>query len=245
MKNKITITIIALSFSGLVANAQDFGLKAGISMNSITGFDESFNSSSGSSMYSSETKGTHLLGYTVGATFEKLYNDRIGLVTGLTYRNGGGIIHSEWSEESNNSNYVYSMRGEENTKIKINYVEIPLQMKGVLKVKDQKIYGLFGGYVGMALSGNYTYAGERTETFNGETSNYSYESEPEKLDFSFGGNDFQSLNYGLIPGVGVEINKFQIEFTYNIGLSNLINDDDYRLKTRSFNLMFGYRFSKD
>jgi hypothetical protein len=131
MKNKITITIIAFSFSGLVANAQDFGLKAGVCMNSLPGFDESYSSSSSRNVYSSERKGTYLLGFTVGATFEKLYNDRIGLVTGLTFRNGGGIIHFERSEASIDPNYVYSMEEVEDGKIKIHYIEIPLQMKAV------------------------------------------------------------------------------------------------------------------
>lgn len=110
-------------------------------------------------------------------------------------------------------------------------------------MKDQKIYGLFGGYVGMALSGEYSYMSKMTQTLNGETSNYSYKSDPEKLEFSFSDGNLQSLNYGINPGLGVEFKKFQLEFTYNMGLNFTSGDES--LKNQSFNLIIGYRFERD
>ena len=87
------------------------------------------------------------------------------------------------------------------------YLDIPLTAKASFNVGDAKIYGAFGPYIGIGLSGTV----KSELSFAGET-----ESDSEIIDWGSDENndELKRLDYGLTMGVGVEINSIQIGITY-------------------------------
>jgi hypothetical protein len=59
-------------------------------------------------------------------------------------------------------------------------------------------------------------------------------------------DNFNSADYGLALGLGVEITRFLVEGRYTRGLGNIAKHDvdfDTDVKTKSFAIMFGVRFN--
>jgi hypothetical protein len=58
---------------------------------------------------------------------------------------------------------------------------------------------------------------------------------------------YESLDYGVLGGVGIEITRFVVEARYNWGLLNVLKSDNAAnitdLKSRSFAVLFGFRFN--
>ena len=60
------------------------------------------------------------------------------------------------------------------------------------------------------------------------------------------GEQYEGLDFGVIAGAGVEITRFLIEARYNWGLRNILNGNlttTTEIKTRTFAILFGVRFS--
>jgi hypothetical protein len=59
------------------------------------------------------------------------------------------------------------------------------------------------------------------------------------------GEQYEGLDLGLIGGAGVEITRFLVEARYNWGLRNIAkaNLATTKIKTRTFAILFGMRFS--
>ena len=69
------------------------------------------------------------------------------------------------------------------------------------------------------------------------------EGEPEQP----GCEEYESLDLGILGGVGIEITRFIVEGRFNNGLRNVLKSDNLTnfgdIKTRSFALLFGLRFN--
>jgi opacity protein-like surface antigen len=124
-------------------------------------------------------------------------------------------------------------------KIKTNlfYLDIPLTAKASFDLGDAKVFGLFGPYIGMGLTGQ----SKTVTTIDGKT-------EKEKEDVEWGSekgkSDLKRLDFGLTIGAGVEIDLFQIGLGYNLGLANIspYNDGGMKINNRVIGLSVGYKF---
>jgi hypothetical protein len=58
---------------------------------------------------------------------------------------------------------------------------------------------------------------------------------------------YESLDLGILGGVGIEITRFLVEGRFNKGLRNALKSDNLTnfgdIKTRSFAVLFGIRFN--
>ena len=125
--------------------------------------------------------------------------------------------------------------GKYEAKINLYYLDIPLNLKLSTDAGSAKIFGTFGPYIGMGLSGKskFTYSG------NGD-------SETEEEDIEWGKDkDLLRLDWGLGAGAGIEFGKLQLGVSYALGLANIAaeSEDDSGAKNRVLSISVGYKFS--
>ncbi|HNV50401.1 MAG: porin family protein [Bacteroidales bacterium] len=221
MKNVIKLLIFVLVVSMTTgAFAQNFGLKGGLNLSNILAKDDN-------TTYSDDFKMNP--GFHIGATAEFPFSDMFSFETGLLLSTKGYKI----SEEETFMGKKIEM------KIKTNlfYLDIPLTAKASFDLGDAKVFGLFGPYIGMGLTGQ----SKTVTTIDGKT-------EKEKEDVEWGSekgkSDLKRLDFGLTIGAGVEIDLFQIGLGYNLGLANIspYNDGGMKINNRVIGLSVGYKF---
>lgn len=221
MKNVIKLWIFVLVVSMTTgAFAQNFGLKGGLNLSNILAKDDN-------TTYSDDFKMNP--GFHIGATAEFPFSDMFSFETGLLLSTKGYKI----SEEETFMGKKIEM------KIKTNlfYLDIPLTAKASFDLGDAKVFGLFGPYIGMGLTGQ----SKTVTTIDGKT-------EKEKEDVEWGSekgkSDLKRLDFGLTIGAGVEIDLFQIGLGYNLGLANIspYNDGGMKINNRVIGLSVGYKF---
>ena len=99
------------------------------------------------------------------------------------------------------------------------------------------MFGAVGPYVGFGLSGKV----KTTHEFQGRE-------ETEEEDLNFGSDvdedALKRLDMGLTFGSGVEIKSISFRISYDLGLSNLVvnQDDGATVKNRVLKFSVGYRF---
>lgn len=117
------------------------------------------------------------------------------------------------------------------------YLDIPFNGKALLDLGDTKVYGVFGIYLGIGLSGNIT----NIQTTNDQI--YKHE-----FDIMWGSDDMinglKRFDLGWNLGAVVEINFFQIGFNYGLGFANILpnNDEGVKANNRVIGISLGYRF---
>jgi hypothetical protein len=217
---KIFVVVIAFTMATGELFAQNFVLKGGLNLSTmlIKDVDET---------YSNDF--TMNPGFHVGAMAEFPLSEIFSFETGLLLSSKGYKISEE--ETQMGETYKYEQ------KLNLLYLDIPLTAKATVDLGGAKIYGVFGPYVGMGLSGKERYE----ETFDGET-------ETEEFDIVWGSDkqksDFKSLDYGVTAGAGIEINSIQIGLTYALGLANISpnTDGSFKVNNQVLALSVGYKF---
>lgn len=125
--------------------------------------------------------------------------------------------------------------GKYEAKINLYYLDIPLNLKLSADAGSAKIFGTFGPYIGMGLSGKSKF----TYSENGD-------SETEEEDIEWGkNNDLLRLDWGLGAGAGIEFGKLQLGVSYALGLANIAADseEDNTAKNRVLSISVGYKIS--
>lgn len=221
MKNlaKLIIVIIAFTMSSELF-AQKFAVKAGLNLSNMLIKEDG-------ETYSDDFK--MRTGFHVGATVDFPINDMFSFETGLLLSTKGFKMSEEETYEG--ETYTYE------EKLNLLYFDIPLTAKVSFDAGGAKIYGLFGPYLGMGLTGKWKYEA----TYAGET-----DSEEEDVEWGSDeeSDDLKRLDFGLTMGAGVEISSFQIGITYGLGLANVSSYTDYETKAnnRVLGITVGYIF---
>jgi hypothetical protein len=127
---------------------------------------------------------------------------------------------------------------ESKSKIGLLYIDIPLTAKATFEVGNYQVFGLFGPYVGMGLSGK----NKSESTSSGVTTNLD-------KDIKWGegdDKDLKRLDAGLIFGIGVERSAYQLGITYALGIANIaaFNTDTFQVKNRVLGITVGYKFGE-
>ncbi len=199
------IVLLALMLGGGYVQAQGFGLEAGINFGSMT---ESY----GSDLY----KFKNHIGIYLGANYEYEISDNMFLHGGLAISQYGGTYTDEdfW------------------TKIKLNYLELPLMFKYAFDMSDQmKGFVIAGPVFAMGLSG--TLSGGYDDNFD---------TEKVKFDGTSGMGHFKPMNNSFRVGGGLNFNNFEGGVYYSMGLSD-IAPDVTTIKSSLFSIILGYRFN--
>lgn len=200
--------------------AQNIGVKGGLNLSTMLMKDND-------DTYSDDYKMNP--GFHIGVTAEFPLTEIFSFETGLLLSTKGFKI----SEEETIFGSTIKTEG----KMNLFYLDIPLTAKASLDLGGAKIYGVFGPYLGVGLSGNT----KSKVSFNGE-------SETDEEDIKWGSDedkhDLKRLDYGLTIGAGVEINSLQIGLTYGYGLANIssFTDDGAKINNRVLGISVGYKF---
>jgi hypothetical protein len=228
MKNTAKLLIIALFLIwGVKSFAQPiFGVRAGLNMSNMLEKDDQETYSKDFNMR---------LGFHVGPTAEFKINDMFAFETGLLLSTKGYNFDESGTEEIMGISATYTSKGH----VSLLYLDIPLTAKAVFDMNGTKLYGVFGPYIGLGLSGKHK--NESTVTVAGVSTTENTDGD---VSFGSGDNDIKPLDLGLQIGAGVELEKIQIGLAYNLGMANLAQSSDggYKMNNRVLALSFGYKF---
>lgn len=217
------VAVVFVTSLATTSFAQIFGVKAGFNLSTILEKDD-FNT------YSEDYKMKP--GFHAGVTMDLPLVSILSFESALLVSTKGFRIDEDFSVSGQSMN----VKG----KVNLVYLDIPLTAKATFDVNRFKVYGAFGPYLGLGLSGKSKFEERR----DGQTIKT-------ERDIDWGNDeiddDLMRLDLGLTAGVGVEISAFQIGLTYGHGLMNISPYDnfDYRIKNRVLGLSVGYRFGVD
>lgn len=222
MKNSMKLLIVVIGFTMATESyGQIFGVKAGLNLSNMLWEDDE-------NTYSDNFKMNP--GFHIGTTAEFPISEIFSFETGLSLSTKG--FKDEAKEEVMGETY------EVKQEMNLFYLDIPLTAKASVDLEGPKIYGVFGPYLGMGLSGKIkTQLSGMGETVSHEEDvNWASDEENEAL---------KRLDYGLMVGAGVEIDAIQIGLSYNFGLANISaeTEDGFKINNRVLGISVGYRFA--
>ncbi len=211
MKLFVIVALFAISIKGY---AQTFGARAGFNLSNMLIKDNE-------DTYSDNFKMKP--GFHLGATAEFPINETFAFETGLLLSTKGA------KESESESGYDYS------SVINLYYFDIPLTGKAYYSVGNVKIFGLFGPYVGIGLSGKTKYSETGSSDYN-ESVKWGNDSD---------NDDLKRMDFGLTFGGGVVFNAFEVGLCYNLGLKNISSDtgDGFKINNRVLGISLGYKFA--
>ena len=220
MKNLVKLFIVAILCTMTTELfAQNIGVKAGLNLSNMLAKDNV-------GTYSDDFKMNP--GFHVGVTAEFPLAEMISFETGLLFSTKGFKIIEEETLMGETVKY--------DSKTNLLYLDIPLTAKASFDLGGAKIYGVFGPYIGMGLSGKAKY--EMTDLGGTET---------DEEDIKWGSDEYEDdlkrLDFGLTMGAGVEIGSIQIGLSYGLGLANIspYTDDGTKVNNRVLGLSAGYK----
>ena len=209
------ITMTSMTFS------QTIGVKAGLNLSNMLMKDDN-------STYSTDFKMNP--GFNLGATVDFPIGEIFSIEPGLILSTRG------FKEESTLDIHPWETV---TYKSKMNnyYLDIPVNLKAGFNAGNVKIYGLFGPYLGIGLTGKIKTEitglnGTETEEENVNWGTYEDEDNLKRVDF------------GLTAGAGVEFYSIILEVSYGYGLLNIspYSDDGFKINNRVLGISAGYRF---
>ncbi len=164
-------------------------------------------------------------GFHVGAVVDHSITDILAIETGLMLETKGSKIKAS---------AIGGTTGEAVTNIF--YLDVPVNLKASYDFGGIGIYGLFGPYVGFALSSKDKYTGD----FESAAGMSEYDNKIGNSDT----DDLKRMDFGLTMGTGVEIDKFQLGVGYDLGLANIQpgGDSDNFVKNKVFKISVGLMF---
>lgn len=198
---KITLILIALAlFTGLNAQVR-WGIKAGgnISKVSMKVDSEKVNGI-----------GTRF-GFHFGGVMEYSFDPSFAIQPELLFMNNGSSIKE----------------GEEKGNIKLNQIQVPINLKYKVGTDDLKFFATAGPYFSYILSAKLGVENDMTSV---DINLYSNGSEMKRLDFGVG------------AGIGVEVRKTTFGLGYQYGIANLTGTDNASFKLGTFQFSVGYFF---
>lgn len=225
MKKLMTLSIVFIVFTVSAESfAQTFRIKAGLNLSKM--LDENdYNT------YSDDYNMKP--GFLVGATAEIPLNRVFFIETGMFLSTKGYKVDIEEKVTMFSTYSHYE-------KLNLFYADIPLTAKASFDFGGVNIYGLFGPYIGIGLSGKLKVKETRPQIGQDEAIRID-----EEINVKWGSgddDDFKRLDYGLTVGVGVEKKSVQVGLTYSLGLANISTTNGTKTKNRVLGISIGYRF---
>jgi len=233
---RVVTCLTLLFFLGPWALAQQgFGISAGLNSSRIH-------------IKQSETPNTFYEGYhsIVNLNFSGQYEFQ--LYQNLDLRLRFGYSGKGYGYTSENSN-VYMVGSDEfseysriESKVRLSYLDFTPTLKYNKSIGSKtNLYALFGPYCSFAFSGS----SRTTQTYaysNPFSSSDLIQLNHETIDFGAEGDGINVVDFGISSGIGISIQRFFIETSYDLGLSNIdmSNDSDFRVLNRTLSIRLGY-----
>ncbi|MDD7318959.1 MAG: porin family protein [Prevotella sp.] len=178
-------------------------------------------------------------GFRVGPAFTTVNSDNHLLdggktKTGLNVGLAVGVGLTDRAPLYFESGLYYIEKGGKNKKApfdftyNLGYVELPFVMKYAYNIDNTfSIQPFFGGYFACGVSG-------KIKNYNNRKAYSSFDGDYDSA--------FERLDAGLRMGVGVGIDMFYADLTYDLGLANIGHDDFDECKNSAVMLTFGVNF---
>ena len=172
-----------------------------------------------------------------------------GFRFGLSYHSKGNRYESESTQEYQINNQAVSLSSLISVKTRLNYIDFkPLFVYRKSINQQSSIYGCFGPYIGLGISGHRSHTQRYTSSPQGFIPEVNI-TDTEGISFGSSGSGFDYLDFGFSSIVGYTYLSFYTELSYEFGLNNIdsFNNSDSRIMNRLFSLKVGYliRFNKD
>ena len=210
MKNvyKLLVVLFLISLTSQTFAQPTFGIKGGVNFaKMVVEYGD----------VSAEDYIKMKLGFQIGGTAEWVINEMFSFEPALLLSTKGfKLVVDE-------TGYEYS------EKLDLLYIDIPLNGKVYFDAGGMKVYGLFGPYIGMGLSGK---------------SKWEEDGESGTDDIEWGSDgDIKRLDFGLTIGAGMNIKGIEVGLSYALGLANLSPDsNDSKLNNRVLSLTAAMKF---
>ncbi|MDR1370134.1 MAG: PorT family protein [Dysgonamonadaceae bacterium] len=163
-------------------------------------------------------------GARVGLCYSTLSGDGAEFESAPAFEFGPTVYYSLGERTYFNSGLMYSIKRfsyEENythgyykADIKLNYLELPLYVGYVIPAGNFSLYAQAGPYFGFKVS----------ESAEWDFNSYMY---PEDNSIGTSNSGANGFNAGLGIVGGVNINKFKIELGYQMGLTNVLSEEEF------------------
>ena len=189
-----------------------FGIKAGLNLSSQSLKSSSFN-----------MDGENLVGFHLGGILDIGY-DNFSIQPGLFFTTKGEKITSQLlNSQGENAGVAL-------TKVKLNYLEMPVNLLYKIKVNEASSVFFGGGpYIGYGLSGTVS------ANDNSSKLNFGNNNDPNT-------GNYRNPDYGINFTGGVDINNITVGVNYGLGLSNLSYAQGATLHNKVLGFSLGYLF---
>lgn len=232
MKKILLILILSGCLTtGALAQSIKFTITAGVNSSTASNIPDNFTkqiASAGETFPNSKLIGFNagvLAAYPVG---------KIAIQAGLLYTTKGGVPYSFPTNSTANNSF-----GRKDV-LRLNYLEMPLNVLYNLPVGPGKFFLGGGPYIGIGISGKASY---KIIEAPGETSTNQTTKGSKSVTYGSGYDDLKTTDIGLGAKLGFALNKgWLISFNYEQGLTNLSNDPRYNGKNKTLSLSLGYSF---
>ena len=167
----------------------------------------------------------------------------------LSYHSKGNRYESESTQEYQINNQAVSLSSLISLKTRLNYIDFkPLFVYRKSINQRSSLYGCFGPYIGLGISGHRSLTQRYTSSPQGFIPEVN-STVTEGISFGSSGSGFDHLDFGFSSVVGYSYLSFYTELSFDFGLNNIdsFNNSDSRLMNRLFSLKVGYliQFNKD
>lgn len=218
----ICLYLSSFLFIFMQAQAQiKYGIKVGINYASFGGKDHLFDLPSYTKVSSN-----------FGSIFNLSFLKNLGLESGIILSSKGARLESNYRLQ-NGASMVQTLS------FSFLFLEIPLNVSYQFKVRDLSVEIFSGPYFGLGIRAkdkikHTLYDIPESVTIDPE----SYPNRTVKIEFSPDG--FQSNDFGLNFGAGINIYKFVFKAQYGLGITNIYHN--LNLKNRVVGVSMGFMF---
>jgi hypothetical protein len=215
----LTVMVALMSFLCFQTNAQTFRIKGGLNLANML-------IKSDGEVLSNHYKMNP--GFHVGATIDLSFNDLLSIETGPILTTKG------WKQKFESEQAFYTFNNN------LYYLDFPFALKTTYGLgKGLKLFGAFGPYAGIGLSGKINLSVENEGKKNTEKQHIEWGKDGSQYDYT-------RLEMGLTIGIGIEKNSLLTGISYDHGLTNISSFQKYGDldKNRVLKFSVGYKFGK-
>ena len=215
--------------------AQGIGISAGLNISSVY-------------IQQSETPNTFYEGYhsivnpNLSGQYEFQLYQNVGLRLGFGYSGKGYGYQSESSNIYMVGVDEFSEYSKIESKVRLSYLQFTPTLNYNIGIGSKiKLYAMFGPHFSFAFyctsktSQSYAYSNPFSSSELTQLNN-------ETIEFGPKGDGLDYIDFGISSGIGISIQRFFMEASFDLGLNNIdtFNDDNFRVSNRTLSIRLGY-----
>ena len=232
--SKVFLVVLIFLLAHNRLNGQSFGMGGGASLSYF-------------SMNNSQDNYHSIGGFMAQAFYVLHLKESSAFRFELSYHSKGNGYELNTAQEYQINGQVLSLNSLISVKTRLKYIDFkPLFVYRKSIDEHNSIYGCFGPYIGIGVSGERSTKQRYTSSHQGfipEINTF----DMEDITFGSSGSGFDYLDFGFSSVLGYTYKSFYAELSYHIGLNNInaFNNNSLRLMNRFSCLSLGYLIKFD